>query len=240
MVIISTNNNRKGRILLSKYVCTICGFVYDEEKGLPEYGIQPGTKWDMIPDSFNCPLCGAEKALFEKVEDENDSPDSQPLKAKTVTPQENYNDMLEKTPKEMSVIFSNLARGCEKQYMAEESKLFKELADYYSAKSDLSCIADCDNLTAKVSEDLNKYITDADNSAQADNDRGAKRALTWCRKVTKINESLLNRYKTEGAKMLLNNKIWVCDICGFIYIGDNPPSVCPVCKVPSLKILEVK
>ena len=36
-----------------------------------------------------------------------------------------------------------------------------------------------------------------------------------------------------------NNKIWVCDICGFVYIGDNPPKVCPVCKVPSLKILEV-
>ena len=43
---------------MKKYVCTICGFVYDEEKGLPDEGIAPGTKWEDVPDDFVCPECG--------------------------------------------------------------------------------------------------------------------------------------------------------------------------------------
>ena len=53
-------------------------------------------------------------------------------------------------------------------------------------------------------------------------------------------EGILASYKNEGLEYLKNKKIWVCDICGFVYIGDTPPKVCPVCKVPSIKILEVK
>ena len=51
---------------MDKYVCTICGFEYDEETGLPEEGIAPGTKWEDIPDDFVCPACGAPKDVFEK------------------------------------------------------------------------------------------------------------------------------------------------------------------------------
>ena len=40
-----------------KYVCDVCGWEYDEEKGYPEGGIAPGTKWKDIPDDFECPLC---------------------------------------------------------------------------------------------------------------------------------------------------------------------------------------
>ena len=39
-----------------KYVCDVCGWEYDEEKGYPEGGIAPGTKWKDIPDDFECPL----------------------------------------------------------------------------------------------------------------------------------------------------------------------------------------
>lgn len=49
-----------------KYVCTVCGYVYDEETGDPDNGIAPGTKWDDVPDSFTCPLCGVGKEQFEK------------------------------------------------------------------------------------------------------------------------------------------------------------------------------
>ncbi|MGI6128449.1 MAG: rubredoxin [Eubacteriales bacterium] len=49
-----------------KYVCTICGYVYDEEKGEPDSGIQPGTKWDDVSEDFVCPVCGAPKDAFEK------------------------------------------------------------------------------------------------------------------------------------------------------------------------------
>jgi len=51
---------------MSKYVCTICGFVYDEAEGYEEGGIEPNTKWEDIDDSFVCPLCGASKDEFEQ------------------------------------------------------------------------------------------------------------------------------------------------------------------------------
>ena len=51
---------------MDKYICTLCGYEYDEEKGIPEEGIAPGTKWDDIPDDFVCPACGASKDMFEK------------------------------------------------------------------------------------------------------------------------------------------------------------------------------
>ena len=47
-----------------KYICNICGFVYDEERGCPEEKIAPGTAWENIPDDFICPLCGVGKDEF--------------------------------------------------------------------------------------------------------------------------------------------------------------------------------
>ncbi len=49
-----------------RYVCTVCGYVYDPEKGDPDSGIAPGTRFEDIPDSWTCPVCGAEKSKFEK------------------------------------------------------------------------------------------------------------------------------------------------------------------------------
>jgi len=53
---------------MAKYVCSICGYVYDEADGIPEEGIAPGTRWENLPDEWVCPICGAEKAAFEKQE----------------------------------------------------------------------------------------------------------------------------------------------------------------------------
>ena len=51
---------------MKKYVCGICGYVYDPAKGDPDGGIAPGTRFEDIPDSWTCPVCGAEKSKFEK------------------------------------------------------------------------------------------------------------------------------------------------------------------------------
>ncbi|MEF8848491.1 MAG: flavin reductase [Candidatus Thermoplasmatota archaeon] len=51
---------------MDKYVCTVCGYVYDPEKGDPDNGIEPGTKFEDLPDDWVCPVCGAEKEAFEK------------------------------------------------------------------------------------------------------------------------------------------------------------------------------
>jgi len=71
-------------------------------------------------------------------------------------------------------------------------------------------------------------------------DRGALRALVWSEKVTRILKSLLIRYQQEGESMLENTNVYVCTICGFIYIGDTPPEICPVCKVPSWKFEKIE
>ena len=44
-----------------KYVCNVCGYVYDEAVGDPDNGIAAGTKWEDLPDDFVCPLCGVGK-----------------------------------------------------------------------------------------------------------------------------------------------------------------------------------
>jgi rubredoxin len=51
-----------------KWQCVLCAFFYDEEKGLPEEGIAPGTRWADVPDTWNCPDCAASKADFEMME----------------------------------------------------------------------------------------------------------------------------------------------------------------------------
>jgi len=51
---------------MDKYVCTVCGYVYDPEQGDPDNGVNPGTKWEDVPSDWECPVCGASKDDFEK------------------------------------------------------------------------------------------------------------------------------------------------------------------------------
>lgn len=50
------------------YMCTVCGWIYDERQGLPEAGIAPGTRWEDVPETFLCLECGESKDAFEKIE----------------------------------------------------------------------------------------------------------------------------------------------------------------------------
>ncbi|GAB4393423.1 MAG: rubredoxin [Gammaproteobacteria bacterium] len=51
-----------------RYMCLVCGFIYDEEMGWPDDGIPPRTRWDDVPLNWQCPECGAMKDDFEMVE----------------------------------------------------------------------------------------------------------------------------------------------------------------------------
>lgn len=53
---------------MKKYMCLICGFIYDEALGLPHEGIAPGTKWEDLPLNWACPDCQARKEDFEMIE----------------------------------------------------------------------------------------------------------------------------------------------------------------------------
>ncbi len=61
-------NDFEKEELVMKYVCDVCGWEYDEEQGYPEGGIAPGTKWEDVPEDFECPLCSVGKDQFSKVE----------------------------------------------------------------------------------------------------------------------------------------------------------------------------
>jgi rubredoxin len=50
---------------MDKYVCLVCGYVYDPERGDPENGIEPGTAFSDLPEDWKCPVCEAAKSQFE-------------------------------------------------------------------------------------------------------------------------------------------------------------------------------
>ncbi|WP_035588975.1 rubredoxin [Hippea jasoniae] len=64
------NNLKKGEVKMKKYRCTVCGYIYDPEKGDSENDIEPGTAFEDLPDDWTCPICGVEKDQFEEVVDD--------------------------------------------------------------------------------------------------------------------------------------------------------------------------
>ncbi|NCB44505.1 MAG: rubredoxin [Clostridia bacterium] len=220
---------------MEKYVCSVCGFVYDEAKGIPESGIALGSRWEDLPEDWVCPICGATKAEFEK---QGESAAPAEKKSKPVI--DVSTDMQQLSSLEISALCTNLARGCEKQYKPEEAALFNELAGYFKTASVPAKDPDFNKLIALIEKDLEEGFPSANTVASDVKDRGALRALVWSEKVTRILKSLLTRYQKEGEAMLQNTGVYVCTICGFIYIGDTPPDICPVCKVPNWKFEKVE
>ena len=49
-----------------KYICELCGMVYDEEKGDPKHGVPAGTAFSSLPEFYECPRCGSEREAFSK------------------------------------------------------------------------------------------------------------------------------------------------------------------------------
>ena len=55
------------KVKMAKYQCSVCGYIYDPEKGDPESGTAPGTPFEKLPDDWVCPVCGASKSEFNKM-----------------------------------------------------------------------------------------------------------------------------------------------------------------------------
>lgn len=55
-------------MVYKRYMCLLCGFIYDEAKGWPSDGIEPGTRWEDVPLTWQCPECGATKDDFEMIQ----------------------------------------------------------------------------------------------------------------------------------------------------------------------------
>lgn len=217
---------------MKQYVCSVCGFVYQEAQGLPGAGIAPGTPWADLPEDWVCPLCGAGKGAFREQTDAPIPPAAPPLEPPHLE--------RELTPMEMSILCSNLARGCEKQYLFEESQAFAQLADHFRQQAVPAADPSLERILALVEQDLSRGYPYANAVATDAQDRGALRALVWSEKVSRMLQSILDRYAREGERMLSQTGVYVCTICGFVSVGDAPPELCPVCKVPSWKFEQVE
>ena len=55
---------REGEAKMKRYVCEVCGWIYDPEEGDSNAGIDPGVAFDDLPDDYICPVCGASKDQF--------------------------------------------------------------------------------------------------------------------------------------------------------------------------------
>jgi len=219
---------------MRKFRCSICGYIYDEAVGIPEKGIMPGTKWEEVSADFVCPVCKAPKSAFILIEENKPAAT---VEFDAAGAQDT--DLKELSAGEIAAVCSNFAKGCEKQRLNAEMDAFNRIADYFKRKTINENGKTFGDIAEKLETDLSKSLPAARTAAKADADRGAMRSLVWNEKVSAMTKVILERYAKEGNAMLENTKVYVCEICGFIYIGDAPPETCPVCKVPSFKITQI-
>ncbi len=198
---------------MKQYICSICGYIHDGE----------------VPENFQCPICKAGKDAFR--------PTEAPKETGTV---EKPHVEKELSPMEMSIICSNLARGCEKQYLAKETEDFKRLAEFFKSEAAPAEESSTQKLLELIEKDLSTGYPYGNAMAGEKPDRGALRCQVWSEKVTRMLQNLLTRFDAEGDKMLENTGVYVCTICGFVYVGDKAPELCPVCKVPAWKFEKVE
>ena len=101
---------------MKQYVCGICGYIHDEAVG---------GKWEDLPADWKCPVCKAGKDAFK------------PKEEKTASQEVLEKPHVDKelSPMEMSIICSNLARGCEKQYLPQQADDFRKLAEFFRSKA---------------------------------------------------------------------------------------------------------
>ena len=210
-----------------RYVCSICGYVYDEAK--------QGKPFAALPETWTCPLCGAAKSAFAPEAAAKSAAPAPPA----APPAPVHGDMQKLSPGALSILCSNLARGCEKQYKEEEAALFREIADWFAAAAPAAQETGVDALASRMGEDLAAYPALNAAAVQA-GDRGTQRICVWGEKVTAILKTLVERYRREGEAMLRDTDIWVCSVCGFAYVGKEPPRLCPVCKVPAWKFEKIE
>ena len=101
---------------MKKYLCTVCGHVYDEDAGDEKANIPQKTAFESLPEKWTCPVCGAFQLQFREITDQNKTEETIPKKAPNLSALKN------------SVICSNLAKACEKQHKTDSAAVYHSLA----------------------------------------------------------------------------------------------------------------
>ncbi|HAK47053.1 MAG TPA: hypothetical protein DCO79_14195 [Spirochaeta sp.] len=135
----------------------------------------------------------------------------------------------------LPVIFSNLQKASEKQQNYDSAEHFGKLSEKYyqdAVSGDLRTIKDM------IVTDISS-MADIQSLAGENGDRGILRALRWGGKVAAIQKSLIDRYLSKGEALTEGKEIFLCEACGFIFLGNAVPGLCPVCKAPSSRFTKV-
>jgi len=213
-----------------RYICSVCGYVYDESRGIPEARIPPDTSWEELGDDWRCPLCGAGKKAFKS----ENAPTEMSAPVSAIPEPE------EPTPLEISALCSSLAKGCMKQNKILEAEAFSAVAEWFRACAKTPSEVTYIDLEEKVFVDLTEGYPLANAVAARNADRGAMRSLVWSEKVSRILASFLEQYEKEKSAPPKEDQVYVCSVCGYVWVGDEPPLRCPVCGVPNGKFERVE
>ena len=141
----------------------------------------------------------------------------------------------------LSLAFSSLAQSAARQQRPNMAKLLFALAESYQIQAQNASQRDSppgDRATelagvlAQIQAQSQAYDA-AIEQATALGERGVLRALLWGKKVAMIQNSLLNRLSKQGETMFKGQqRIHVCEACGFVSLKEDAPDVCPICKAP--------
>jgi ferredoxin-NADP reductase/rubredoxin len=114
---------------MRKFKCSVCGFVYEPAKGLPENGIPPGTAFEALPADFCCPVCGADKSCFSPLELSGGNDSEEPVHL-----QATVQEVIRRTPsiKSFRLAIPNRARFKPGQYLSISLENEVELTRYLS------------------------------------------------------------------------------------------------------------
>ncbi|MDD6259139.1 MAG: ferritin family protein [Erysipelotrichaceae bacterium] len=213
-----------------KYRCTVCGYIYDEEK--------EGTKWEDLPADWTCPLCHVGKDKFEAVKEEKKNP-----YAGTKT-EKNLLEAFagESQARNKYTYFASVAK---KQGFEQIAALFLKTADNEKEHAklwfkELGMLGDTEENLEAGAEGENYEWTDMyERMAKDAEEEGFTELAAKFRGVGAIEKTheeryrkLLHNVKMKEVFKKSEVKVWECRNCGHIVVGTEAPDVCPVCGHP--------
>ena len=147
----------------------------------------------------------------------------------------------------LGLVFSNFQQASQKQKKPNLEKLFSLLCASFEIQAknrEKDSILQKDQkelleaFQKSMQADLERHFSEGFDKATVLGNRAVLRALTWGKKVNAIQNTLIKRFLQLGDKLIKENeRIQVCQACGFIMVKDSPPDICPVCKAPAKRFV---
>ena len=219
-----------------KYICQVCGYIYDEEK--------EGIPFDKLPDDWTCPCCHQPKSEFKPLVEEGDKDMANTNPYAGTQTEKNLETAFagESQARNKYTYFASVAKKEGYEQIAalflktadnekEHAKMwFKELKGIGDTKANLAAAADGENY---------EWTDMYEGFAKTAEEEGFKELAAKFRMVGEIEKHHEERYRAllknvETAKVFEKSevKVWECRNCGHIVVGTKAPEVCPVCNHP--------